>query len=330
MSTVHAQQQPSTPDTTTGTRLLATLRCARMLPAETWAWLGGLLGDAVSRWPGREQGRCRKHLAQAFPTRDAAWVERCTRRCFRHFGAMVGWSLGALHRSPAQLRRGVLIEGREHLRAAIASTRCGRPPVGLSAHIGNWELLARLIGSLAPVTLLGRRLRTAWADALIRALRAEGGQQLLYQDDGLGACVRALRAGRLLATLPDQDIRRLAGCFVPWFGHQAWTPIGPAAVAALARAPLWPCFLLRRGRRWVIVAGPLRELRHDLPRDQALVEVMAWFNAQHEALLRRYPWQWPWWHKRLRTRPEQDPKTTPRCDPDEGGPARNPQPKGLL
>ena len=78
-------------------------------------------------------------------------------------------------------------------------------------------------------------MRSPPADVLIRWLRSRGNAEVLYQEDGIPSCLRALRQGRVLATLPDQDINRFAGCFVPWYGVSAYTPIGPALLAIMGR-----------------------------------------------------------------------------------------------
>jgi KDO2-lipid IV(A) lauroyltransferase len=280
------------------------LRIGRVVPPG-FAWrFGGMLGDLAGRLPLRDLRRAREHLARAFPERDRRWVRRTARRTFRHFGRMALWTIATAHRDPRDLRIGVGVEGRENLRGALLAHRRGEGTVGLSGHFGNWELLARLGGTLIPLTLVGRRLRDPDLDALVVGLRATAlDSRIIYQDEGARPCLRALRDGRLLSTLPDQDVPRLAGTFVPWFGIPAWTPVGPAQLAVLGRAPVMPVFLYVRDGRWVIHWGPRLRWPTSGDRDADARAITAWVTAYEEALVRRHPEQWVWWHKRWRTRP---------------------------
>jgi KDO2-lipid IV(A) lauroyltransferase len=282
-------------------RLLTVLRI--IPPGVAWA-AGQFLGDLFGALPMRDQRRAAAHLTQAFPGRDAAWVARTVRRGFRHFGGMALWNLATLHRPASTFRRGLAVEGVDNLRELARACRRGEGTLGFSGHFGNWELLPRLGGDFVPTSVIGKRLRNARLDRLIRRARARGGATVIYQDDDVRTCVRELRAGKLLGTLPDQDIARLAGVFVPWFGRDAYTPSGPAGLALLANVPVQPIFCYRRAGRWVLHLGPRRKFPRTKDRAADIAAITAWAMAYEEALIRRAPHHWVWWHPRWRTRPE--------------------------
>lgn len=280
------------------------LRAARALPPRV-AWrLGEGLGWLVGGLPLRDVRRCGEHLARAFPARDAAWVARTRRRCFRHFGATALWTLANWTRDATGLRRGIAVEGADHLRDLVRAGRRGEGTVVYTGHLGNWELLARTFGGLTPSAVIGKRLRDPALDALVQQQRTSGGAVVVYQDADVRDLVRILRGGRLIATLADQDIPQLAGCFVPWFGELAWTPVAPAALSLVARVPVQPFFLFRRAGRWVLHAGPRVRFPRSADRTADQLAITAWATAYEEALVRQQPEQWVWWHKRWRTRPE--------------------------
>jgi KDO2-lipid IV(A) lauroyltransferase len=278
-------------------------RVSRILPLPL-AWrLGAGLGDLVGMLPIREVRRAREHLGRAFPERDQAWVQRTARRVFRHMGRMALWSIASLGHDPRDLRRRVALEGADHLRDVIRATRRKDPTVILTGHIGNWELMARLAGTLLPITVVGKRLRNPLADELVQTARQAGGARLLYQDGDIRTFIKELRDGRVLATLPDQDIERLAHVFVPWFGIPACTPSGPAMLAVLTKSAVQPAFLYAKHGRWVLHCGPRRRFAPSGNREADATAITAWVMAYHEGVVRRAPEQWVWWHKRWRTRP---------------------------
>lgn len=286
--------------TLAGSAVRLVQRCGRACPPAFAAWVGGVLGWAVGGLPGREQSRARAHLARAYPAASPAWIRRTARAGFRHFGRMALWNLVTLGRPVRHLARGLIVKGREHLRASIARTRAGQGVVICSGHLGNWELLARCTTLVLPCSIIGRRLRDPDLDQLVRDLRRGEGSQVIYQDEGARPALRALRDGRVLATLPDQDVPRLTSILVPWYGIPAATPSGPAQLALLSRCPLQTVTCHWQAGRWVMCWGPLRTWTSTGDREADTAAATAWISASFEARVRRHPEQWVWWHKRWR------------------------------
>jgi KDO2-lipid IV(A) lauroyltransferase len=287
----------------------------RILPP-TLAWrLGGAVGEVFARLPLREPQRCRAHLRRAFPHADDAWIERTARRTFRHAGRMALWSMATLHCDARQLRRRIVVEGVDNFRALMRGGQRGEATIGFTGHFGNWELLSRLGGTFLPLSVVGKRLRSALADRMVQGARMASGARVVYQDAPFGDFVRELRAGRTLAVLADQDIPRLAGCFVPWFGELAHTPSGPAALALLTRAAVQPVFLYEKAGRWVMHVGPRRHFTRSGDTEADVLAITAWAIGYEEALVRRVPHQWVWWHLRWRTRPKKSPEARKSANP---------------
>ncbi len=278
------------------------LRC--IPPRLAWRF-GGWGGDFFGSLPTRDAKRCRDMLAKGYPDKDAAWVARMARKTFRHVGRMALWTAATMHWDIRRMHRGIVVESPENLRELMRSLKRGEGTVGFTGHIGNWELLSRAGSVFGPLTVVGKRLRSPLADALIQGARINCGAHLLYQDAPFADFAREVRSGRLLAVLIDQDIERLAGMFVPWFGDLAYTPTGPAAIAQLTRSPVVCVFLYEKAGRWVLHCSP--RVRFPRTRNSAadILAITTWATAYEEAIVRRTPHQWAWWHRRWRTRPKE-------------------------
>lgn len=285
------------------------VRCGRILtPSFAW-WLGTQLGWAFGGMPGRDQSRARTHLAIAFPDRDSHWIAHTARRCFRHFGGMALWTLATLHWDARRSVRGMAMEGTATIRELFRVHRRGQSTIGFTGHFGNWELLARVGNLLAPLTTIGRRMRDPGLNELLINMRRGNSviaNDIIYTDEGPRPVLRALRSGRLVSVLVDQDLPRLPGVFVPWFGQLAWTPVGAAQLAVATRTAVMPAFLFRVAGRWVVHFGPRRTWPVSGDKERDATALTAWITAYEETLVRRYPEQWAWWHKRWRTRPESE------------------------
>ncbi len=284
--------------------IAAVFRC--IPPRIAWRF-GGWGGEIFGSLPLRDVERCRAMLKKAYPDHDAVWVHRMTRKIFRHFGRMALWTAATLHWDIQRMRRSIVVEGGDNLRAMIRGAKKKEGTVGFTGHFGNWELLSRVGATMTTLTVVGKRLRSPLADALVNGARTRNGARMIYQDAPFADFARELRAGHFLAVLIDQDIERLAGGFVPWFGDLAYTPTGPAGIAQLTRSYVMPAFLYEKAGRWVLHCGPRRRFQRTKNSAADALAITAWATAYEEALVRRSPHQWAWWHLRWRTRPTAKP-----------------------
>lgn len=204
--------------------------------------------------------------------------------------------------APARLLSRVEVEGREHL-AAAAGERGG--VLLLTAHFGNWELLG-LAHSLVgwPLSIVVRPLDFAPLDRLARRLRARTGAELIGKQRALRPVLEALRSGRMVGVLLDQNASRDEGVFVPFFGQPASTSRSLALLSLRTRRPIVPVFIHREpdGRHRVVIEPALpAPAANGGP--AAVVELTAECARRIEGTIRRWPEQWFWLHRRWRTRP---------------------------
>ena len=272
------------------------------MPVRASAWLGRRLGDAGWALLPRRRRLALANLQQAFPDLGIAARRRIARRSFQHLGTVFTEGCFVLRRPLAQVTAQITLEGEEHVRAVIE--RHGRALV-LTAHLGNWELLT-LAPALTgyPLTVVARPLDSpalgVWADRL----RRTAGVEVVDKRDALRPVLEALRRGRLVGVLLDQNASRREGVFVPFFGRLASTSRAVAVLALRTRTPVVPAFTRRLapGRHRIAIQPALA-----LPdaSDAAAVEVVTARCTQAiEAAVRETPEQWLWAHDRWRTRPQ--------------------------
>jgi Kdo2-lipid IVA lauroyltransferase/acyltransferase len=242
-----------------------------------------------------------ENLAIAFPEQSPAARRRLCRTSFRHLGMTLVESAILLVADPALLLARVSVEGLEHLPQAAEN------PGGillLTGHFGNWELLG-LAHVLAgrPLAVVVRPLDSPLLNRLAERLRARTGAELIVKRSGLPAVIDALRRGRMIGVLLDQNASRDEGVFVPFFGRLASTSRSLALLSLRTRRPIVPVFIHREpdGRHRIVVEAALG--RPATPVPAAILELTAQCAARTEATIRRWPEQWFWLHRRWRTRP---------------------------
>lgn len=180
--------------------------------------------------------------------------------------------------------------------------------VGVSAHLGNWELLGSwftAVSSRGLGAVVAHRMPNARLNGAIERIRGNLGMVTFYRDDPPTRPIRHLRSGRSVAMVPDQDVKNLSGMFLDFLGRPAYTPTGPARIALAARAPLVCGFLVRTGggRFELHMLEPIHP-DPAAPREQEIERLTRAWTAEIERAVRRWPEQWAWFHERWRTTPE--------------------------
>lgn len=175
--------------------------------------------------------------------------------------------------------------------------RSGRGVLVLSAHLGNWDLLACCAGLCGlPVTVVTREISSRTVNRHWMRERQRCGVQLVGARGSAGAVVRALKNNEIVAIVLDQH--EPGGLAVPFFGRPAATSTTLARLAAATGAPVAPVFMVRDGGGYR--AHMLDAVRHHRSNDRAsdIRSNTEQYTRIIEQQIRRYPDQWFWVHRR--------------------------------
>jgi Kdo2-lipid IVA lauroyltransferase/acyltransferase len=246
-----------------------------------------------------------KNLAIAFPERSEAERRRILRASYVNLG-----------RSAAEYVR---LGGFFHLRI-MRRVSYGRydyvhtvehrvPRKGvliLTAHFGSFELLPSAHAMHGDqISLVHHTQRFLAGDALMTWVRTRAGVEIVRKHSAARAVLRTLREGKLVGVPFDQNAKRSEAVFVPFFGEVAATSSGVARLVAHSGAAVVPVFIVRQpdGRTHRV------EIHDEIPIQRTgdaaadIEENTRRFVAAVEEIVRRYPEQFLWTHRRYRTRP---------------------------
>ena len=269
--------------------------------------LGAFIGYLVDR-PHRRIGM--RNLALAFPERTVRERRRILRGSFLNLGRMAA-ELAHLPRFSAERLREMVTFEDERWWAEAVSWERSTGVLILSGHFGNWELLAHAHGMRGyPVHMVHRAIANPLVDRWLHDLRARAGTRAIRKSRAARAVLQALREHGLLVLPIDQNSTRGLGVFVDFFGCPASTNAGMARIALRTDAPVVPAFIVRQGRsarHRVHVLPILQVERGDDPAEDVRRNTQR-FTAVFEEMVRRYPEQWLWMHKRWKTRPPGEPR----------------------
>jgi KDO2-lipid IV(A) lauroyltransferase len=280
------------------------LRLLAKIPRPLLDAFGTFLGWLV--WALRiRRGIVMSNLRLAFPEKTEAERRAIARKTFLNLGRMITDFLRVPNLSKEELERLFVYEGWEGFEKAKAA---GKGVIACTGHFGNFDLLAAaqtLRG--VPVTMITREMGRSGANDLWRDARRRSGVEDLVVRKGetLKAATRALKSGRNLGYVIDQNQPRRHAIFPTFFGVPAATAATPAWLALRTGAPVvfTLSFPLEDGRHKLVIEGPL-QVPDTGDRQRDVLAFMQDLNDRLERWVRLHPEQWYWLHRRWKTRPE--------------------------
>ncbi len=177
------------------------------------------------------------------------------------------------------------------------------PTIGVTAHFGNWELLAQALAmDGVPVTAVAAPLANPAVDDSFLRFRAAGGVRIIPKQGAVRQLLRTLRAGGNVALLLDQNVKQEdGGIFVDFFGLPI--PMSNAAAVLAERTgtsiTMVFCKVAPGGYYnlytlpfWCVWRAPGEDV--EAVRRATTQRIAALFEAE----IRRHPDQWLWMYKR--------------------------------
>jgi KDO2-lipid IV(A) lauroyltransferase len=193
-------------------------------------------------------------------------------------------------------------EGYEHFEQALSR---GKGVLFATAHLGNWELSAFAHALLSkPMHVVVRPLDNPLIDALVTRRRMGSGNRLIEKKDFARSILAALAKNEAVGILIDQNASTDNGVFVPFFGVDACSGAGFAKLAVHTGAAVIPGFAVwsETERKFILRFYAPVEVTGDVREDTARL------HAILESVIREYPDQWLWIHRRWKTRPAGEPQ----------------------
>jgi KDO2-lipid IV(A) lauroyltransferase len=239
-----------------------------------------------------------RNLAMVLPGTDAHAI---TDGVFRSVGRL----LLSMSRFPEigsnNVGQWIRYQGFEHFEEA---KRLGKGVLFATAHLGNWELSAFAHALMAePMHVVVRPLDNPRIDALVESRRMLSGNRVIEKKDAARAILRALHRNEAVGILIDQNVGLDEGVFIDFFGVQACVGTAFARIAHRTGAAVIPGFALwsEAEQKYVLRFDPIVRMTGDEAADTAAI------HKRLEAVIREFPEQWLWIHRRWKTRPPGEP-----------------------
>ncbi len=244
------------------------------------------------------------NLRLAFPELNEAERQQIKRGTFRNLGRLLGEVSQFPKLNRENIESIVQYEGLENYLEAVAT---GRGVILLTGHIGAWELSVfahSIYGH--PMSFLARRVDNPLVERLAETNRTRFGNRSIDKKNSVREVLKTLKTGGVVGILADLNSSREEGVFVDFFGIPACTTAGIATLALRTAAVVVPGYIVwdEAAKIHRLHFEPAIETVSTGNRDEDVLTNTARYTRAIESIVRRYPDQWLWIHRRWRTRPE--------------------------
>lgn len=236
----------------------------------------------------------------AGPSREDE-IKRTSKDVFRNFAKYLVDFFRFSRITPVYIKEFIRLEGLSNLANAL---KYGKGVIMLSAHLGNWELGAFVLGTLGyPINAVVLTHRNIKINDFFKNQRAIGKLRSIEFGASLRGCYKALKNNELLALLGDRDFSS-SGLPADFCGKSAIMPKGPAALSYRTGAAIVPSFITRNSDDTFtfvfekpILPRPLTDRMPEDPKaagdeDSAVRNIMEKYLPIVESYVKRYPGQW--------------------------------------
>ncbi len=194
------------------------------------------------------------------------------------------------------------VEGEEHLKKAYER---GKGVICLIPHMSSWEFAAVTPPMLGYETsAASQSMKSSLLENLILKFRMKRGLKNITREGSYQKLIDVLNKGECLILMTDQDTR-VKGIFVDFLGHEAYTPLGASRLLADTEAALVPMAMVRKEDnkyRFIIFPDIITQKTDDKEGDLRTNTQNQ--NKFYSDIIKSYPNQWVWMHRRWKTTPE--------------------------
>lgn len=170
-----------------------------------------------------------------------------------------------------------------------------RPIIFTTAHYGNWEILGLIYAvKYGAVSVVGRKLKSEVMYEILSQSRTQFDIELIDKKGGLRQMLNALKKGRTLGILTDQDCTDKEGVRLKFFGKEVNYQMGASFIAQKSKALLIPVYTYKEKGKFCIEFFKAKDSQNT-----SLEELTAYQAQSCEEMIKKRPWEYFFFHRRF-------------------------------
>ena len=236
-------------------------------------------------------------LTKSFPNKSKEEIVKIAKDVYKQFVCTIIEIVFVSKMTDEQLRYFVNFE---NLYLMEKAKKGGKGVIVMSAHFGNWEMLAISAGKRFPLSVIVARQENPYFDKLIDGIRSTRGYKTIYKDVAPIGVMKALKRNGVVAILSDQHAGD-QGVYTPFFYREVSTPKGPAVFALKAKCPLYTVFCVRQHDGRFLCTFEEIPLPNTGDHEKDIEIIMTEYNKILQKYVEKYPSHWFWFHRRWKS-----------------------------
>ncbi len=235
---------------------------------------------------------------------DETEKERITKKCYKNLVYFLADFIENQGITKEKLAKKITFENEEILKNALKN---GEKIILITAHYGNWELIALSMGAFfGKLTGVGRVLENDHLDNILKKNREQFNIEMLKKNGAMKGMIQALKNGRILGLLVDQNTAEKEGVLIDFFGKKARQSHSTALLARKFDAVIVPAFITTNDYKNYKITfydkiTPIKS--NDIDKD--IKKLTQKQSDAIEKAIRKKPDEWFWFHKKWKNQYEE-------------------------
>lgn len=237
------------------------------------------------------------NLRNAFANQDEKWIRDVCKKSYENLGIVFAEIFWLQFATIEQILDMVRFSSSSLIPEVLNRQR---GLIVISAHFGNWEMMALAAGLYFENTfnIIVKPQSNKFLDRYINQIRTKFGNKVIDMYHSSYELIKLIKSKGCLALLVDQSATSHKDIYVDFFGRNALTFDAPAQLALKFQIPIIMGFAIRQPDGSYFVE--LSELNYsDLTNTpEGVMELTRRHTKILEEMIRRYPDHWVWQHRR--------------------------------
>ncbi|EAJ5691884.1 lauroyl acyltransferase [Campylobacter lari] len=233
------------------------------------------------------------NLKICFPEKDQKWRDETSLNIYKNFAKFGIDFIKNQNASKEEIINKICFDDEEQILNIMQSKR---PLIVTTAHYGNWELLALSFGAkFQGISIVGRALDSVIMDKILSKNRTQFNIELIEKKGGLRKMLKALKEGRSLGILTDQDAVDGESIKIQYFNQEVNFIAGASVLAKKTNAMVLPCFVYQNDEKFFVKTFKA------LDASKASIEELTKYQAKCcEEMIKFKPDEYFFFHKRFK------------------------------
>ncbi|QOW63392.1 lauroyl acyltransferase [Campylobacter hepaticus] len=233
------------------------------------------------------------NLQICFPAYDKKKRDKIALKIYKNFAQLGIDCLKNQNTTKEKILNKVQFINENFLTQALSNKR---PIIFTTAHYGNWEILSLAYAAkYGPISIVGKKLKSEVMYKILSQNRTQFNIQLIDKKGGLKQMLSALKRGRSLGLLTDQDCTDNESIKISFFNKEVNYQMGASFIAQKSDALIIPVYVYKNKFNQFCIEF----FKPKDPRNTTLEELTLYQAQTCEAMIKKRPWEYFFFHRRF-------------------------------